>query len=137
MGNDQDNRSPARRRLGALADQVAPTTETPSKPRERRKRRKVDQAPADWSDMLSEITKVRKYAATPNHESTGYQRHKKAGKLWVRERVELLVDPASFREVGSLAGTVKWIKSEGPRHSVADEEKEIVGGFTPSNNVQG
>jgi acetyl-CoA carboxylase carboxyltransferase component len=53
----------------------------------------------------------------------------RAGKLWVRERVEQLLDPGSFQEVGSVSGTVKW-KQLGP---VKEEPEEYV----PSNNVQG
>ena len=135
MGQDSEDKGAAERRLKALSNQVAPASEALRKPR--KKRQKGPEAPADWSDMLAEINKVREYAATPNINSTGYKRHKEAGKLWVRERIELLVDPGSFREVGSLAGTVKWINPEGPKSSVIEEERQVVGGFTPSNNVQG
>ena len=47
----------------------------------------------------------------------------------MRERVEQLLDPGSFQEVGSVSGTVKW-KQLGP---VKEEPEEYV----PSNNVQG
>jgi len=47
----------------------------------------------------------------------------------VRERVEQLLDPGSFQEVGSVSGTVKW-KQLGP---VKEEPEDYV----PSNNVQG
>lgn len=59
----------------------------------------------------------------------GYVRQKASGKLWVRERVEQLLDPGSFQEVGSVSGTVKW-KQVGP---IKEEPVEYV----PSNNVQG
>ena len=93
--------------------------------------------PNDWSDVLAELDLVRKLAQTPKTETTGYQRHKQAGKLWVRERIDLLLDPGTFREVGSAAGTATWIKPPGPKRSVVEEEKETVADFTPSNNVQG
>lgn len=32
------------------------------------------------------------------------QRHKNAGKSTVRERIDELLDPGSFQEVGSIAG---------------------------------
>lgn len=51
------------------------------------------------------------------------------GKLWVRERVEQLLDPGSFQEVGSVSGTVKW-KQLGPSKEEPEE-------YVPSNNVQG
>jgi acetyl-CoA carboxylase carboxyltransferase component len=47
----------------------------------------------------------------------------------VRERVDQLIDPGSFQEVGSVSGTVKW-KQLG---SIKEEPEEYV----PSNNVQG
>jgi acetyl-CoA carboxylase carboxyltransferase component len=59
------------------------------------------------------VEKLRKIAATPDLNSRGYQRQKKAGKLWVRERVEAFCDPGTFQEVGSVSGTVKW-KQIGP-----------------------
>ena len=108
--------------------------------------------PADWSDVLSEADLVRKLGETPNVNATGYKRHKEAGKLWVRERIELLCDPGTFREVGGLAGTVTWkypdvkkdaegfvIDAQGRRvkRSLEEEERQVVDKFVPSNNVQG
>lgn len=105
--------------------------------RKKKSKVKKTQLPVDWSDVLGELDQVRKLAQTPKHETTGYIRHKQAGKLWVRERIDLLLDPGSFREVGSAAGTATWSKLEGPKNSVIEEEKESVADFTPSNNVQG
>ena len=34
--------------------------------------------------------------------------HKSRGKLTVRERIDLLSDPDSFREIGTIAGTTEW-----------------------------
>lgn len=48
-----------------------------------------------------------------------------AGRLTVRERVEALVDPGSFDEVGALAGTARY-----------NENGELEG-FTPANFVTG
>lgn len=108
------------------------------KPKPRRQRKpKVSEPPADWSDVLAELDYIRKIAQTPRTETTGYIRHKEAGKLWVRERVEKLLDTGSFMEVGSAAGTTTWLKSKFPTSSVIEDEKETVGDFTPSNNVQG
>jgi acetyl-CoA carboxylase carboxyltransferase component len=47
----------------------------------------------------------------------------------VRERLELLVDKGTFKELGSASGRVEW-KQTGPR----DEEPLS---FTPTNNLQG
>ena len=35
-------------------------------------------------------------------------RHKAAGKLTVRERIELLLDPGSFHEIGAIAGKATY-----------------------------
>jgi hypothetical protein len=84
----------------------------PSAPARRRRRppHPDDDLPADYSDILSQISTLKRIAATPDASNRGYQRQKKAGKLWVRERVEAFVDPGTFREVGSVSGTVKWRK---------------------------
>lgn len=97
----------------------------------KRQRRKVndDEVPSDYSDILGQAAALRKIAATPDPNNRGYVRQKQAGKLWVRERVEQLLDPGSFQEVGSVSGTVKW-KQLGPT-------KEEPVEFVPSNNVQG
>ena len=108
-----------------------------SNTKEKRSKGRKNEQPADWSDVLSELDQVRKLAQTPKTETTGYQRHKEAGKLWVRERIELLLDQGTFREVGSAAGTATWVKPKGEKRSVIEEEKETVADFTPSNNVQG
>ena len=116
-------------------DQVKSHLEPKAKPRRRTTR--GSELPADWSDVLGELNHVRKLAQTPKAQTTGYIRQKQAGKLWVRERVDLLLDPGSFQEVGSAAGTAAWIKPPGPKSSIIDAEREVVSDFTPSNNVQG
>lgn len=85
--------------------------------------------PADHSDVLDQIATLRKIAATPNPKQRGYIRQKQAGKLWVRERIDQLLDAGSFQEIGSVSGTVTWQKTA-PRR-----EKPV--SFIPSNNVQG
>ncbi|KAI5782266.1 carboxyl transferase, partial [Pyronema domesticum] len=81
--------------------------------------------PADWSDISDHIETIETIARTPNLKSTGYIRQKSRGKLWVRERIDQLLDKDTFREIGSLTGTATW-----------GENGNIVG-FIPSNNVQG
>lgn len=96
----------------------------------KRRRRKADAGPpADYSDILGQLNALRKIASTPDTKNRGYVRQKQSGKLWVRERVEQLLDPGSFQEVGSVSGTVKW-RQTGPRHEVPID-------YVPSNNVQG
>lgn len=111
-------------RVGQVAEHLSP----PNSGR-RRRRATQDDLPADYSDILGQLDTLKKKAATPNAESRGYINHKRAGKLWVRERIEQLLDTGSFREIGSVTGQVKW-KQTGPF-------KEDIEDFQPSNNVQG
>lgn len=85
--------------------------------------------PADHSDVLNQIASLRKIAATPDPNSRGYVRQKQAGKLWVRERIDALLDPGTFAEIGSISGTVTWKKTAPMRETPVS--------FVPSNNVQG
>jgi len=114
----------AKDRLAQVSNHIAPNT-----PKRRRKKSLEAELPADYSDILGQIATLRKIAATPDPNNRGYVRQKQAGKLWVRERVEQLLDPGSFVEVGSVSGTVKW-NQLGP---VKEEPVDYV----PSNNVQG
>ena len=114
--------------IDSKADNKVPGQDENASGRRRRKGPK-DGLPADYSDILGQLDSLRKSAATPDLENRGYVRQKQAGKLWVRERVEQLLDPGSFREVGSVSGTVRW-KQTG-------ELKEEPIEYLPSNNVQG
>jgi hypothetical protein len=114
----------AKDRLAQVSSHIAPNT-----PKRRRRKAADSDLPTDYSDILGQIATLRKIAATPDTSNRGYLRQKQAGKLWVRERIEQLLDPGSFQEVGSVSGTVKW-KQLGP---VKEEPEEYV----PSNNVQG
>jgi hypothetical protein len=100
--------SKAQERLAQVSQHVAPTSPNTSK--RRRRKTKDDELPADYSDIMAQIATLRKIAATPDPNNRGYIRQKQAGKLWVRERVDALLDPGSFKEVGSVSGTVKWRK---------------------------
>ena len=113
-------------RLAQISAHVASKSNTPK----RRRRKSANSAlPADYSDILGQINILQKIASTPDPKNRGYVRQKVAGKLWVRERVQQLLDPGSFQEVGSVSGTVKW-KQTGLR-------TEDPLGYVPSNNVQG
>ncbi|KAI5196578.1 ClpP/crotonase [Aureobasidium subglaciale] len=105
------------------------TTDYPQQQPRRRRAKAINALPADYSDVLGQITTLRKIAATPDTNNRGYVRQKKAGKLWVQERIQQLLDPGSFRPVGSVSGTVEWKK--------AGETTEEPVAFVPSNNVQG
>ncbi|KAI6803550.1 ClpP/crotonase [Hortaea werneckii] len=105
------------------------TTNDKSTTGRRRRKAKEDELPADYSDILGQLQKLRDLAATPDNKKTGYVRQKEAGKLWVRERIEKLLDEGSWREVGSASGKVQW-KQVGP-------VKEEIESFQPTNNLNG
>lgn len=113
-------------RLNQLSSHLSATAPNNAK---KRTQKSSTNLPADYSDVLSQISTLRKIAATPDPKNRGYIRQKKAGKLWVRERIEKLLDAGSFYEVGSISGTVTW-KKTGPVNETPVE-------FVPSNNVQG
>jgi hypothetical protein len=111
-------------RLGLIANHITESSSI------RKRRNDLDSSlPSDYSDILGQIKTLRKIASTPDPNKRGYVRQRQAGKLWVRDRVEQLLDPGSFHEVGSVSGTVKWKKLEGINEEPID--------YVPSNNVQG
>ncbi len=60
-----------------------------------------------WNDDLTELRRRQAMAAEMGGpDSVAF--HHSRGKLTVRERIELLQDPGTFREVGSLAGSPTW-----------------------------
>ncbi|RAL62800.1 hypothetical protein DID88_004642 [Monilinia fructigena] len=103
-------------------------------PKKRRVAKSKNDLPADYSDVLGTISSLQTIAKTPDLTNKGYIHQKQAGKLWVRERVLQLLDKDSFREVGSVSGTVEWRKLEPSQNSGKKEEPVS---YVPSNNVQG
>ena len=61
----------------------------------------------------------------PDSTDPGVVRQRSRGKLTCRERIDLLLDAGSFREVGSLAGFADY------------DDDGRVAGFTPANHVGG
>ena len=81
-----------------------------------------------WLPVLDEVAELRGLAdarLAPGSEDPGVVRQRGRGKLTCRERIALLLDEGSFREVGSLAGFASY-----------DEDGRIVA-FTPANHVGG
>ena len=81
-----------------------------------------------WAPVLEAIDTLQGLAAermAPGSEDPGVVRQRSRGKLTCRERISLLLDDDSFREVGSVAGFASY-----------DDEGEIVD-FTPANHVGG
>ena len=125
MGNDNDNKplkANSSRRLSQVAGHLSPIEKRPGSKR-------ADDLPADYSDILNQISSLRMIANTPDPQNKGYVRQKQAGKLWVRERVLQLLDEGSFQEIGSISGTVTW------KQLSATKEEPVA--YLPSNNVQG
>ncbi len=76
-----------------------------------------------WQPEIEEL-KHRKHLAEQMGGKEGIERQRKRGKLTVRERIAKLADPASFQEIGGLAGSATY------------EDDKLVA-FTPSNSVMG
>src|SRR5690242_15733913 len=77
-----------------------------------------------WQPELDELRKRERQT----RELGGAERVKRqhdAGKLTVRERIDALVDPTSFHEIGAIAGRARY-----------DEQGNLVE-LTPANNVFG
>lgn len=134
MTKEDDNpsartgKSQATHRLNQVSSHLSAPNEQPKRPKSNSKLTD-NRLPADHSDVLGQIATLRAIAAKPDPTHRGYIRQKQAGKLWVRERIEQLLDPDSFQEIGSVSGTVTW-KKTAPR-------RETPVSFVPSNNVQG
>jgi acetyl-CoA carboxylase carboxyltransferase component/biotin carboxyl carrier protein len=81
-----------------------------------------------WAPTLAQVKALQDIAHArfaPGSSDPGVVRQRARGKLTCRERIDLLLDPGSFREVGSIAGFASY-DSDG---AIAD--------FTPANHVGG
>lgn len=86
---------------------------------------------ADWSSAVREIELRRDLARIPVEDDPGYVRQKKAGKLWVRERIDAFVGPSNhFEEIGSCTGTLVYAAPDA-------DGVQVMKDFVPSNNVFG
>ncbi|KAH9849625.1 propionyl-CoA carboxylase [Lenzites betulinus] len=66
-----------------------------------------------WKHAVGKVLQIQRKNNTPNPENTGYARQKQNGKLWVRERIDALLDDGSFDEIGSLTGKPEVDKETG------------------------
>ncbi len=87
-----------------------------------------DPAAESWVPMLARVDSLRaiaqaRLAAGSREPGVVRQRHR--GKLTCRERIDALLDPGSFREIGSLAGFATF------------DESGDVAEFTPASHVGG
>ncbi|KAJ8087572.1 hypothetical protein PM082_006403 [Marasmius tenuissimus] len=88
------------------------------------KDKKYDES--SWEDRIAELRAQQRVVRTPNPSDPGYIRQKQAGKLWVRERFEALLDKDSFNEVGSITGK-----------PIYDEKTGELVSFVPANLLTG
>ncbi|MEO5899751.1 MAG: carboxyl transferase domain-containing protein [Ilumatobacteraceae bacterium] len=87
-----------------------------------------DRRNESWLPVLDEVAALQGLAATrlaPGSAEPGVVRQRSRGKLNCRERIALLLDDGSFREVGSLAGFASY------------DADNRVSAFTPANHVGG
>jgi acetyl-CoA carboxylase carboxyltransferase component/biotin carboxyl carrier protein len=87
-----------------------------------------DHGEDSWAPMLAEVRALQAIAHNrfaAGSTDPGVVRQRDRGKLTCRERIDLLLDPGSFREVGSLAGFASY------------DEDGRVADFTPANHVGG
>lgn len=83
-----------------------------------------DAASSPWQPEIDEIRRRREIAAAHGGEEQ-VARHHAAGRLTIRERIERLLDPGTFEEVGGLAAAVERDQSGAPSR------------ITPANSVLG
>lgn len=91
-------------------------------------KRHVASAEETWAPMLEDVATMQRLALerlAPGSEDPGVVRQRSRGKLTCRERIDLLLDDGTFREVGSIAGFASY-----------DDEGAITA-FTPANHVGG
>ena len=62
---------------------------------------------------VANLRNVQRIIQTPNPDNPGYARQQKQGKLWVRDRLTLFLDPGSFQEVGSVTGKAIYDETTG------------------------
>jgi len=81
-----------------------------------------------WAPLLEQIETLQRLAherLAPGSTDPGVVRQRSRGKLTCRERIELLLDAGSFREVGSIAGFASY------------DDEGAIAAFTPANHVGG
>lgn len=81
-----------------------------------------------WLPTLNEVQTLQQLAHArlqPGSEDPGVVRQRSRGKLTCRERIDLLLDAESFREVGSVTGFASY------------DEEGMIDAFTPANHVGG
>ena len=97
-------------------------------PAEGAERAATDDEGQTWAPLLRDVATMQALAhkrLAPGSEDPGVVRQRSRGKLTCRERIDLLLDDGSFREVGSIAGFASY------------DEYGTITDFTPANHVGG
>lgn len=109
--------SKANDRVSNVAGHLKPPAEPPAErtsPRETEAVHAiVSQAPPvsiPWGSNLNELTSRRAIARTLSEDDPGILRQRDQGKFTCRERIAMLLDPRSFREIGTVAGSATYDK---------------------------
>ncbi|TCD62688.1 hypothetical protein EIP91_006547 [Steccherinum ochraceum] len=79
-----------------------------------------------WKHSISKLRQQQNLIRTPDPSNPGYARQKENGKLWVRQRLDALLDEGSWNEIGSITGK-----------PVVDEETGELKEFIPGNILIG
>ena len=90
--------------------------------------RATKNAAEGWTPVLDDVAAMRTLAhqrLAPGSDDPGVVRQRRRGKLTCRERIALLLDEGTFREVGSVAGFASY------------DDAGKVADFTPANMVGG
>src|SRR5690606_26542058 len=77
-----------------------------------------------WQNELNDIADRQAIAQQMGGEEK-VARHKAAGKLTVRERIDAIADPGSFQEIGSITGFTRY------------DENGALASYVPSNLIMG
>jgi acetyl/propionyl-CoA carboxylase alpha subunit/acetyl-CoA carboxylase carboxyltransferase component len=83
---------------------------------------------APWQEVLDQVDSLRALSharLAPGSRDPGVVRQRSRGKLTCRERIALVLDAGTFREIGSVAGFASY----------GDDGKPVE--FTPANHVGG
>lgn len=77
-----------------------------------------------WQPELDELERRRRHTLELGGTEK-VRRHRDNGKLTVRERIDMLLDPGSFREIGSVSGFASY------------DAENALSGFVATNHIMG
>lgn len=89
----------------------------------------LEEVPAGvpFKQRLDELRRRHELARNLLETDPGIKRQREQGKLTVRERIQRLVDPGTFRELGTIAGSATYDETQ----------PELMKSFQRANHVSG